>query len=231
MTARIQALWKQALHTFAGQRNSNCQPCQKNFDKLWYLMNRIIAEDVGLSKQILEGVKSQSAPMCGIDIFENKDLSISIFILKHGFTMPLHDHPGMHGFLKVLSGTVRVNSFTLKRSDAHIVSPNEEIAAVRHRPIILDSSSSACILTPHKKNLHEIVCIDGPCAFLDILSPPYDVDAFGKGPRPCTYFRIVSATLKPGSSDEIEDVQLLTLEGLPFDFRSTSLSYTGPPLI
>lgn len=226
-------MWKQTLTTFGGRKSNNFKPCEKNFDKLWYLMNRIKAEDVGLKKQILENVKTQSEPLCVIDIYENKDFSISIFILKHGFTMPLHDHPGMHGFLKVLSGTVQVNSFTLKRSDTHIVNPNEEIAAIRHRPQILDSSSSACILTPHKKNLHEIVCIDGPCAFLDILSPPYEVDAHGRGPRPCTYFSVVSATMKlnsSNSSDEIEDVQLLSLESLPSDFCSTSISYTGPPL-
>lgn len=101
MTSAIEIVWKQALKTFDGRKNVGFKLCQKNFDKLWNLMNKITAEDVNLNKQVLDFIKIQPAPMCVIDIFENKDLTISIFILKHGVTLPMHNHPGMHGFLKV----------------------------------------------------------------------------------------------------------------------------------
>ncbi|XP_076231893.1 2-aminoethanethiol dioxygenase [Calliopsis andreniformis] len=230
MTSAIEILWKQALKTFDGQRNVGFKLCQKNFDKLWNLMNKITAEDVNLNKQVLDFIKIQPAPMCVIDIFENKDLTISIFILKHGVTMPMHDHPGMHGFLKVISGEVQVNSYTLKTNDDHIMKLNKEISALRHRPISLNSKSPACILTPRDKNLHEISSIEGPAAFLDILSPPYDVDESGEGPRPCTFFKTINSMLYTDSPDIIEEVKLLVVEGPP-DFCSESLKYTGPPLI
>lgn len=103
MTSAIQILWKQALKTFGSRRKAGYKLYQQNFDNLWSLINKITAEDVKVDKQILDFVKTQSAPMCVIVVFENKDMTIAIFMLKHGVTMPMHDHPGMHGFLKVHS--------------------------------------------------------------------------------------------------------------------------------
>jgi cysteamine dioxygenase len=101
MASAIEVLAKQAMKTFGDRRNVGYKFCQKNFDKLWNLINRITAEDVKLDNNILECINRQSAPMYVMDILENKDITIAIFILKHGITMPMHDHPGMHGLLKV----------------------------------------------------------------------------------------------------------------------------------
>jgi len=101
MASAIEILAKQAMKTFGDRRNVGYKFCQKNFDKLWNLINRITAEDVKFDNNILECIHRQSAPMCVMDILENKDITIAIFILKHGVTMPMHDHPGMHGLLKV----------------------------------------------------------------------------------------------------------------------------------
>lgn len=122
-----------------------------------------------------------------------------------------------------------MNSYSLKTKSDHIFKANEEIAAIRHRPVILHSNSPACVLTPSDKNLHQISCIEGPAAFLDILSPPYDVNIFGYGPRPCTYFKVVRSKLCTESTDVIEEVHLSIVESLP-DFYSSSLEYIGPSL-
>lgn len=223
MASAIEVLAKQAMKTFGDRA------CQKSLDKLWSLMSKITAEDVKLDKNILDYVGRQSAPMCVMDIFENKDITIAIFVLKHGVTLPMHDHPGMHGLLKVISGIVELNSYSMRTKNDHVIKSNEEITAIKHRSISLNSNSSACILTPSEKNLHEIKCIQGPAAFLDILSPPYDVDEFGKGPRPCTFFKIVKSKLCTESADVFEEVQLSVIES-PRDFYSSTLKYIGPPL-
>lgn len=101
MSTPIEVLWKQALITFSGCRNSNFQLCQLNFEKLQLLMNEIKAKDVCVNNEILTCVKMQTAPMCVINVFENEDITIAIFILKEGITLPLHDHPKMYGLLKV----------------------------------------------------------------------------------------------------------------------------------
>lgn len=102
MSTRMEILWKSALKTFTGRNSVGYKLCQKNFEKLCTLMNEITAEDVKVTPEVLRYVRLQSAPMCVIDVFENQDITIAIFILKHGETMPMHDHPGMHGLLKVI---------------------------------------------------------------------------------------------------------------------------------
>ena len=124
---------------------------------------------------------------------------------------------------------VELSSYSLKTKSNHVIKTKEEIVAVKHRPIRLHSNSPACIFTPTEKNLREISCVEGPAAFLDILSPPYDVDEFGKGTRPCTFFKTVKSKLYTESIDIIEEVQLSVVENLP-DFYSSSLDYMGPPL-
>jgi cysteamine dioxygenase len=101
MASRIEALWKLSLKTFSGCKSSNYKMCLKNFEKLRCLINEVNAEDVYVDKQVLDYVHNQPAPMCAIDVFENQDFTIVIFILKPGVTLPLHDHPEMHGLLKV----------------------------------------------------------------------------------------------------------------------------------
>lgn len=101
MATKIEVLWKQALNTFCGRNNPNYNLCLKNFEKLKSLINDITAEDVYVDKKVLEHIHTQPAPMCAIDIFENEDITIAIFILKAGVTLPIHDHPEMHGLLKV----------------------------------------------------------------------------------------------------------------------------------
>ena len=48
-----------------------------------------------------------SAPVTYIDLFENHVATLGIFVLNNVFTLPLHDHPSMFGFVKVLFGKVR----------------------------------------------------------------------------------------------------------------------------
>ncbi|XP_066586784.1 2-aminoethanethiol dioxygenase isoform X2 [Prorops nasuta] len=224
----MEILWKQALKTFGGRRNSGYKFSQSNFEKLWSLMNKITAEDVKLDIHFLDYIKVQPSSMCVMDVFESEDLEISIFILKQGVTMPMHDHPGMHGLLKVISGTVEVKSYSTKVSTDNVLRPNEEIPAIRHRPVHVSASSPACILTPWDKNLHEISCLEGPAAFLDILSPPYNVKP-GKDSRPCTVFREINSKLYKDSVEGNEHVKLLIMESPP-DIDCINVGYMGPPL-
>lgn len=101
MATRIEVLWRQALKTFSGRRSASYKLCLKNFEKLRCLIDQITAEDVYVDRKILDFVRIQPAPMCVIDVFENQDITIAIFILKTGVTLPMHDHPEMHGLLKV----------------------------------------------------------------------------------------------------------------------------------
>lgn len=99
--------------------------------------------------------------------------------------MPLHDHPKMSGLLKVISGKLKIQSYTRIPSANHselLVSPEE--------PKILDSQSMTSFLDDKRSNFHEITALDEPAAFFDILSPPYsDITDTGPESRHCHFYR------------------------------------------
>lgn len=73
-----------------------------------------------------------------IDIYESEHIHACIFGFKSSdFLFPLHDHPDMYGFLKVLRGALAVNSYTelshdeqeaLKRTKSNALSSSITIA-------------------------------------------------------------------------------------------------------
>lgn len=107
---------------------------------------------------------------------------------------------------------------------------NEGVMAVKHTPIIADANSLACVLSPDERNFHEIHCTNGPAAFLDILSPPYNInyEEVDKSIRPCTFFRQASPD-NHSINDATHNVKLIAME-LPPKFYSTHLQYLGPSL-
>ncbi|XP_043272259.1 2-aminoethanethiol dioxygenase [Venturia canescens] len=232
MTSAMEVLWKQAIKTFSGRRSVGYRLCQKNFEKLRLLMNDIRAEDVKIDKHILRLVEAQSAPMCVMDVFEDNDITIAIFLIKHGVTMPMHDHPGMHGLLKVISGAVKINSYTVQIREDYLIQPGEEIPGLKHPTVTVRDTDPACVLTPEDKNFHEISCVEGPAVFLDILSPPYILET--RIPdirlRPCTYFRELTNKEQCLRDDgETIEVQLIAANKPP-EFYARSMRYPGPEL-
>lgn len=141
-----------------------------------------------------------------------------VFILSPGSKLPLHDHPHMNGLLKVLAGNVKVSSLTLsgiQEASLPVITATDPIE------IIVNDTSETCVLEPLRNNLHEIVSVGGPAAFLDVLAPPYDANAPGIGPRKCTYYKIVGET----------SPNMFRLEEMYPDYLTNdSFPYTGPKL-
>ncbi|VDK75305.1 unnamed protein product [Onchocerca ochengi] len=59
------------------------------------------------------GLESMTAPIYYADIYETEHIHACLFGFKScDFLFPLHDHPDMYGFLKVLRGGLSINSYT-----------------------------------------------------------------------------------------------------------------------
>lgn len=121
MASLIDAVKRQALVTFSSKLSA--LSFEENLTKLKHLVSKVTSGDVKLDKSLLTGVESDSeykegwcqnrlAPVTYIEIFENSDVTIGIFVLKSGARLPLHDHPLMHGVLKVIHGTVHILSYS-----------------------------------------------------------------------------------------------------------------------
>ncbi|KAF5276274.1 hypothetical protein FQA39_LY06623 [Lamprigera yunnana] len=159
----------------------------QNLEILRAVLDKTTADDVDLHPQFLtESLwnRSNKAPVTYVDIYEDRNLSMGIFILKPGMRLPLHNHPQMYGLLKVLAGTVKITSFSLSRDvpeekpmqSNNINQPLSSIIVERNSDLIVDSASEPILLDPFKGNLHEIESVGGSAAFLDILSPPYETE-------------------------------------------------------
>jgi len=178
------------LRTFSQRQKSNL--FDENFEKLKAMADQLSAADVKLNIDNLQAAKPVrcESPVTYISVYEDAYVTISIFIVKSGEKLPLHDHPRMYGILKVIAGAVKIQSYTTipNAGAGRLVcemSKNRTQRAIKMPEVIVSENDGACFLTPTERNLHEIYSVGGLAAFLDILSPPYDET----GERSCHYFK------------------------------------------
>lgn len=127
---------------------------------------------------------------------------------------------------QVVHGSIEVQSYTLQGTPG----PHNLQSAIKHSPVERSSHHPPISLTPEKENLHEIVAIDGPAAFLDILSPPYGEDSRLGLKRDCHYYREVDASRLDFLSGLDKNETWLAQIPSPTDFWCDEAEYQGPPL-
>ncbi|XP_030642257.1 2-aminoethanethiol (cysteamine) dioxygenase b [Chanos chanos] len=244
MTSLIQKIARQALTTFKNSSlvGENNKVFVENQAKLKSLLAEIKAADLKIVPRKVDSPTlhvPHSPPVTYMPICETDAFSMGVFLLKTGTCIPLHDHPGMHGMLKVLYGKVRISCFD------RLEKPPDVASGVQFNPPLLPfqrssirrsvlrsvgeytEESSPCVLTPQRDNIHQIDAVDGPTAFLDILAPPYDPD----DGRDCHYYKVVQSDLE--AADKKTEAQGPTEVWLmeipqPTDFWCGGEAYPGP---
>ncbi|XP_060097091.1 2-aminoethanethiol dioxygenase [Heteronotia binoei] len=213
MASLIQRVARQARLTFRplGGGNNNGPCFAENLQSLQQLLDKVRAEDLRLVARGPSAVPGAVQPPASyMHICETESFSMGVFVLRAGACIPLHDHPGMHGLLKVLYGTLRIACFDAAGGDgggdgegsssgssaasttgsSTAPSPKPSSTSPRRYRALLRShqlytpASAPCRLSPHTDNLHRIDAVGGPAAFLDILAPPYDPEHG----RDCHYY-------------------------------------------
>ena len=114
-----------------------------------------------------------SDPWHRLELVDCPEVHATLFGLRVGATIPLHDHPDMTVLCKVLRGTMRVRTLSFFEAGR----------ALDLGTVDADPTAAPLIL---RDKLHEITALTD-CVFLDLFSPWYDNDA-----RPCTYWRIAA---------------------------------------
>ncbi|CAH0514840.1 unnamed protein product [Peronospora belbahrii] len=154
-------------------------------------------------------------------IYEDKTVSIGIFILPPGVSIPLHDHPRMSVISRVLYGSIHVKTYDFVKGDT-VSNDKKRLARLRMDKIA--TAPYTLELLPDCGNLHELVGGDDiGCAFLDIITPPYDA----QDGRDCSYFRVISSIDDEQNADET----MFELESYELqDFDVILEAYDGPHL-
>ncbi|KDO30579.1 hypothetical protein SPRG_04480 [Saprolegnia parasitica CBS 223.65] len=164
-----------------------------------------------------------------IHIYEDRDVSIGIFVLPPGATIPLHNHPDMSVVSRLLYGSLHVTSYDLVPAEANDAfwtahDPGDDPPSIwrRKKKLLLAQQRQ-----DRTGNLHEFTSgSDIGCAILDVLTPPYD-PSHG---RDCTYYR-VAAALEPTPDDSDPIFALEATPVPPHSFDIVNLAYRGPPVL
>ena len=167
-------------------------------------------------------------------------MTVCMFIVKQGKRLPLHDHPGMFGFVKVIHGSVKVKTYTPLDTSQHQIphkvtehlakyygpEPGLQVYPCQyHGTQQVSETDDCCVLTPAGCNIHEIVSDSGTAAFFDILSPSYD-HSYTEERRPCSYFKELDVDTE--NTAATKDIRYLLNIRPPNDYWCDEATYSGP---
>ncbi|KAF3437944.1 hypothetical protein FNV43_RR20700 [Rhamnella rubrinervis] len=219
-------------------------PSSQAIQKLCSLLETLGPSDVGLREENqdddrghgffgfdqLNRVVRWAQPITYLDIYESDSFTMCIFCFPTSSVIPLHDHPGMTVFSKILYGSLHVKAYDW-------VEPaviREGKKQVRLAKVVVDKVLTApwgtSVLYPKSGgNLHCFTAVT-PCAVLDVLTPPYREDAG----RKCTYYHDYPySAFSTGNGIQIRDGKeyawLAEIE-TPDDLYMRQGRYAGPAI-
>jgi cysteamine dioxygenase len=146
------------------------------------------------------------APVLCMSLYNEPVLTLNIFLIRKGSSIPLHNHPHMHGILKVLHGSGTITCFTPLNTDL--------AGGILSRPEFLQKKVSSAeedllVLNPTDCNVHEInASEDEDLIFFDVIAPSYEAN--------CDYYELL-----PVSNNSQKSVYLKKTEAPPSYFCDT----------
>ncbi|GMR59204.1 hypothetical protein PMAYCL1PPCAC_29399, partial [Pristionchus mayeri] len=133
------------------------------------------------------------SPVLYSAIAESPSMHCSMFgFRRKDDVIPMHDHPTMHGFIRVLRGSVAVTSFSLLQSST-LAQPSVRFNGER----VVNDRDGCIYLSPEMDNIHQVRALEDGTFFFDLLIPGYkEVD--------CTYFEVPQPLPAVGSEIELQ---------------------------
>ncbi|KAJ6734670.1 hypothetical protein OIU79_001858 [Salix purpurea] len=239
----VQKLYNTCNEVFDDSCSAGIIPSPDNIQKLKAVLDDFKPADVGLSPDMPHfraSVAGKSTPVIRyIHIHECEKFSIGIFCLPPSGVIPLHNHPGMTVFSKLLFGTMHIKSYDwvddIPPSTSAVVStskskqPDVQQTEVRLAKVKVNSNFTApcntSILYPNDGgNMHCFTAVTA-CAVLDVLGPPYS-EPDG---RHCQYY--LDFPLADFSEGEKEGSAWLSEREKPEDLTFVGELYRGPVIV
>jgi len=145
------------------------------------------------SQELIQGAKSQfenlylkkrSGMIRFISIVECSDFTMGIFVLPAGGCIPLHDHPQMTVFSKLLFGSVHIKAYNWIEN-GKTTNRGQALPAQMETDTTISGPAPTRVLFPMSGgNIHSFHAINETALF-DLLVPPYSTE------RPCQYYKEV----------------------------------------
>ncbi|KAJ3671123.1 hypothetical protein LUZ60_008549 [Juncus effusus] len=229
----VQGLYDTCKEVFA-DCGPGVVPSQENISRLSSYLEKIKPEDVGLSPSLPYFFHNNSdespPPVTYLHIYKCPKFSIGIFCLPELAVIPLHNHPDMTVFSKILFGSMHIKSYDWVNSHQTLIPTEGERLAKVNTDAEFRAPCESSILYPETGgNMHCFTAVTS-CAVLDVLGPPYSTDE----DRDCTYYDAFPfSSFSRGMSEPNEKgeyVWLKAREEIPASFRLDISEYVGPKI-
>ncbi|KAL2250908.1 plant cysteine oxidase 1 [Sesamum indicum] len=185
----LQKLFRSCRNVFKGP---GTVPSPTDVRKLCRILDVMKPEDVGLSRD-LQFFKPRSHEVEGTPrvtsatIYKCQNFELCIFFLPATAVIPLHNHPEMTVFSKLLLGTMHIKAYDWvdPHDSDYLTSPTKSRLAKLKADATFTAPCDTSVLYPTSGgNIHEFTAIT-PCAVLDVIGPPYSKD----DGRDCSHYR------------------------------------------
>ncbi|XP_010531805.1 PREDICTED: plant cysteine oxidase 2 [Tarenaya hassleriana] len=229
----VQRLFNTCKEVFANGE-PGIVPSPENIERLRAVLDEIKPEDVGVNPQMpyFRAKAGGRTPIVTyLHIYECEKFSMGIFCLPPSGVIPLHNHPGMTVFSKLLFGTMHIKSYDWV-IDAPHPSEDTRLAKVKVNSDFVAPCDSSILYPADGGNMHCFTA-QTACAVLDVLGPPYN-DPAG---RHCTYyfdypfchFKVEGIEVVGGEERE-GYAWLKEREEKPEDLTVVAMMYSGPAI-
>ncbi|KAG8049325.1 hypothetical protein GUJ93_ZPchr0009g134 [Zizania palustris] len=223
-------------------RGPGTVPARAEVDLLCSMLDSMKPEDVGLSASqefFTNRDDPEGTPLIkNTTIYECDNFTMVIFFLPRNAIIPLHDHPGMTVFSKLLIGALHIRSYDWVDPEPASSGGSSSSDQLRLAKRVVNGFFTApcdtSVLYPTTGgNLHRFRAI-APCAILDIIGPPYSTE----DGRDCTYYAAIPFS-RHHSNKNGADLTGVDEEGhrlswlketIPRQLRMPKIRYGGPPI-
>ncbi|KAF5187345.1 plant cysteine oxidase 2-like [Thalictrum thalictroides] len=214
-------------------------PPSPDVQRLQRILDNMEPEDFGLSSNLVffnprSAIKGTPS-IKYTTIYQCKNFSLCIFFLPPTAVIPLHNHPEMTVFSKLLLGSMHIKSYDLVNSvtsDELTQSSKLRLARMKADNVFTAPCNTSVLYPTSGGNIHAFTAVTA-CAVLDVLGPPYSKD----DGRDCTYYRDFpyssSSNAMMAKADGNDDASYGWLEEIdvPKELRMDRVDYMGPQIV
>ncbi|XP_050235486.1 plant cysteine oxidase 2-like [Mercurialis annua] len=231
----LQQLYLSCKEVFKGH---GIVPSPHDVERLRHLLDKMKPEDVGLSSE-MRFFKPKPAIECTprvstATIYKCDKFSLCIFFLPATAVIPLHNHPEMTVFSKLLLGTMQIKSYDLvspPSADEPVQSSNLRLAKLVTDSVFEAPCDTSVLYPTTGGNIHQFTAIT-PCAVLDVLGPPYSKEDGRDGSyyKDHPYNAFANGEMKLIKEDGESYGWLEEIE-MPENSKMDGIVYLGPQII
>ncbi|GLT75799.1 hypothetical protein SLA2020_474960 [Shorea laevis] len=203
--------------------------------KLCQILDKMRPEDFGLSSDLqffqTTDIVQGNPRVTSTTVYQCNEFSLCIFFLPATAVIPLHNHPGMTVFSKLLWGQMHIKSYDWvdpANSEESVPASHLRLAKLEANSVFTAPCDTSVLYPTTGGNIHQFTA-KTPCAVLDVLGPPYSHD------RDCSYYRDFSYSTfsngeTTGVTEERESYAWLEEIEMPENSQMDYIEYLGPQI-